>query len=257
MPNPFPGMDPFLEGESWSIVHSNLIEEIARQLAGKLWPKYLVLSNKRTVLALPELDEVAVRVPDVGVFDSTSSGWHATTGTQTLTAPIVMNAIVPRRQPQKFIEIRDVQKRRLVTIIEVLSPTKWGDGMKEYRKKRRQLLMKPVHLVEIDLLRAGKRFPVSGKLPSLPYFVCISRVNRRPKVEIWPIALDQGLPEVPIPLRKVDPDAVLDLQTAFQTVYDLYHYEVVADHSRELSVPLSDEQMSWVRERLQSVKLNV
>ncbi|MBM4077063.1 MAG: DUF4058 family protein, partial [Planctomycetes bacterium] len=27
MPNPFPGMDPYLEGPMWSVVHHNLIEE--------------------------------------------------------------------------------------------------------------------------------------------------------------------------------------------------------------------------------------
>ena len=32
MPNPFPGMDPYLEGDLWTTVHTDLCAEIARQL---------------------------------------------------------------------------------------------------------------------------------------------------------------------------------------------------------------------------------
>ncbi len=253
MRNPFPGMDPFLEGPSWASVHGSLVEEITRQLAGKLWPNYLALPNERIVLAASD-EADSQRMPDVGVFESNQPGDFA--GVATMSAPLVMRAIVPKTQKQKFVEIRDANSRRLVTTIELLSPTnKHGDGLTEYGKKRRQFLTRSVHFVEIDLLRAGERFPVAGTLPSLPYFVFISRVNRRPKVEIWPIALDHELPKIPIPLRKGDPDAILDLQTAFQTVYDVYHYDYVIDHSGKLAMPLSDEQMSWVQNRLQSLKM--
>jgi hypothetical protein len=33
MPNPFPGMDPYLEGDLWMSAHTDLCAEIARQLA--------------------------------------------------------------------------------------------------------------------------------------------------------------------------------------------------------------------------------
>jgi hypothetical protein len=42
MPSPFPGMDPYLEGSEWVSVHAELSSEIARQLAPKLRPKYIV-----------------------------------------------------------------------------------------------------------------------------------------------------------------------------------------------------------------------
>ena len=54
MLNPFPGMDPYLEGPLWTTVHSNLVEEIARQLAPKLRPKYLALTNQRVLVAAPD-----------------------------------------------------------------------------------------------------------------------------------------------------------------------------------------------------------
>src|SRR5881396_2152160 len=43
MPSPFPGMDPYLEGELWTTVHFSLSADIVRQLAPQLRPRYLVL----------------------------------------------------------------------------------------------------------------------------------------------------------------------------------------------------------------------
>jgi hypothetical protein len=41
MPNPFPGMDPYLEGDLWTTVHTDRCTESARHLAPKLRPKYV------------------------------------------------------------------------------------------------------------------------------------------------------------------------------------------------------------------------
>ena len=67
MPNPFPGMDPYLEGPLWSSVHGSLVEEIARQLNPMLQPTYLALPNSRVVLTRPdpiELLPAQGRLPD-------------------------------------------------------------------------------------------------------------------------------------------------------------------------------------------------
>ena len=257
MPNPFSGMDPYLEGPLWTTVHSNLVEEIARQLAPKLRPKYLALTNQRIVVATPdpiEFGSQQSRLPDVGVYQSRAAGTRE--GSAVATAPLIMEALVPETVPQQFIEIRDVQARRLVTTIEVLSPTnKRGDGLDEYRSKRQELLCATAHFMEIDLLRVGERFPVVGPLPSLPYFVFLSRSNRRPQVEVWPISLDQPLPMLPVPLLPGDLDVPLDLQLAYQTIYDLFGYDQAADHSGLPTVPLATEQELWMAARLQAAGL--
>ena len=68
MANPFPGMDPYLEGDLWPSVHLDLTAEIVRRLAPQLRPKYLVLSSRRVVLATPDdTERVQDRLPDVGV----------------------------------------------------------------------------------------------------------------------------------------------------------------------------------------------
>ncbi|MFM9966343.1 MAG: DUF4058 family protein [Planctomycetaceae bacterium] len=257
MPNPFPGVDPYLEGPDWPGVHDNLVVQIALQLGPKLRPKYVAVTSSRIVLATPDPIEapmLQVRVPDVRVRASGLEGTPAS-GT-TLVAPLTYMGLIPEEMTQKFVEIRETESKTLVAAIEVLSPTnKRGDGLDEFRKKRRELLAEPTHYVEIDLLRTGDRFPVTGVLPSVQYFVFLSRANRRPCIETWPIALDQPLPEIPIPLLKGDPDVSLDLQLAWNTNYEALSYDIATNHAQNPTVPLSEEQQAWADERLRQAGL--
>ena len=74
------------------------------------------------------------------------------------------------------IEIRDRHSRALVTVIELLSPTKKerGPDRDQYITKRRCILASPAHLVEIDLLRGFERMPLKD-LPPCDYVVMVSR----------------------------------------------------------------------------------
>src|SRR5262249_27650271 len=142
--------------------------------------------------------------------------------------------------PHISVEIRDVAERRLVTCIEVLSPTnKRGPGREEYAAKRYQILSGTAYLVEIDLLRVGTRFPTAQPLPAVPYFVFVSHSERRQEVQVWPIGLEQRLPEVPIPLLPGDPPVPLDLQQALATVYDIIGYDELLDYNQAPPGPLA------------------
>lgn len=55
MASPFPGMDPYLEGELWQEFHETLASEIRAQLMPRLAPKYVALLAKRYVLDLSAL----------------------------------------------------------------------------------------------------------------------------------------------------------------------------------------------------------
>src|SRR6266571_5012588 len=72
MPSPFPGMDPYLEGSEWSSVHVALSAEMARQLAPKVRPKYIVRTARHFVTDMPE--DIAVTAgdlyPDVSVAEA-------------------------------------------------------------------------------------------------------------------------------------------------------------------------------------------
>jgi hypothetical protein len=167
MANPFPGRDPYLEGDLWTSVHTDLCAEIARQLSPRLRPKYVARSTRRVVLA-PE--DNGHRFPDVGLLSTSQT--NPGTATAVVVAPLILPARFPEPIPHVSIEIRDVSQRRLVACIEVLSPTnKRGPGREEYAAKRFQVLSGSAHLVEIDLLRAGTRFPTAEPLPAAPYFV--------------------------------------------------------------------------------------
>lgn len=252
MPSPFPGMDPYLEGSLWTTVHFSLSAEIVRQLAPKLRPRYLVLPAERFVMESPESVAItaADMYPDVGVAESDSPRILKETAAA---VPLQIATVIPSPVPHVTVEIRDAASRELVTAIEVLSPTnKRGDGYDEYLVKRRRILLSPVHLLEIDLLRRGKRVPMKELLPPAPYFVFLSRAEKRPVTDVWPIALSDPLPTVPIPLLPDDNDAYLDLQVAFTAMYDLLGYDLAVDYSRPPEIPLKGEAAAWVEERLQT-----
>lgn len=68
------------------------------------------------------------------------------------------------------------------------------------------------------------RLPLSD-VPPCDYLVMVSRPKQRPDVQIRPVQLRGTLPTIPIPLRAPDPEAVLDLQSVFHSVYDAAGYE--------------------------------
>jgi hypothetical protein len=246
-------MDPYLEGSLWMSVHTQLSVEIARQLIPRLRPRYVALTPERFVFDVFEEVAVTTRttIPDVGVVD-TGRGAGPSPGAAVITAPALhLETEVPIAVPHVTVEIRDTANRQLVTAIEVLSPTnKRGEGRTEYLAKRRRLLLSTAHLMEIDLVREGHRVPMRQPLPSVPYFVFLSRAERRPLTDIWPIPFDQPLPVVPVPLLEGDPDVALDLQQALTNVYDLFGYELLIDYTRppEMAMPL--EAAAWAEEVL-------
>jgi hypothetical protein len=243
-------MDPYLESDLWTTVHTDLCAEMARQLAPKLRPKYVALSTRRVVLAPPDENEglAGQRFPEAGILRSQPPLLSAAAVTA---APLILSASLPEPIPHISVEIRDVAERRLVTCIEVLSPTnKRGTGRNEYAAKRYQILSGSAHLVEIDLLRVGVRFPTATPPPAVPYFVFISRAGRRHEVEAWSIAQKSALPTVKVPLLPGDADVPLDLQQALAVVYDIIGYDELLDYSQPPPGPLTPGESAWVEEQL-------
>jgi hypothetical protein len=161
---------------------------------------------------------------------------------------------LPVEVPLLGIEIRDVAERRLVTVIEILSPVnKHGGGFQEYLEKRTALLRTQTHLLEIDLLRGGQRIPLTGgELPLASYYVFLSRFTRRPVSEVWPMGLREPLPTVPVPLLPPDPDVPLQLQAAVEACFELVGYERLLDYTQPPPPPpLDADDLTWVRDRVE------
>jgi hypothetical protein len=252
MPSPFPGMDPYLEGDDWTSFHAHFATEIARQLTPRLRPKYVALPQKRFDVVDPSGIAIESIYPDVGVVERVGPA-QETMGTAVVAAPFLLQTVMAERAPHTWVAIRDVAGRHLVTTIEILSPwNKRGRGRKEYLIRRGTLLRSSAHLVEIDLLRRGRRLPMREALPAVSYYVVVSRAEQRPMVQVWPIALDHPLPTISVPLLTGDGDISLDLQSCFQNVYDLGGFDLVLDYSKAPPVPLRQDQAAWVDERLRA-----
>lgn len=251
MPSPFPGMDPYLEGSEWTSFHAELAVEIARQLRPKLRPRYIALPVKRFITESPEELIITAKspnvYPDVGVAQVSPYPMpNQGSPVLTLDSPLQMETVMAERVPHFTVEIRDIEERTLVTLIEILSPAnKHGKGYHDYLAKRQRILLSTAHLLEIDLLRKGQRVPMRQLLPPASYFVFLSRYEKRPIIDVWQIALDQPLPVVPIPLLSGDKDITLDLQLAVTNIYDSVGYDLLFDYTKPPDVPLEEKAAQW------------
>jgi hypothetical protein len=259
MRSPFPGMDPYLEGELRTSAHTALIAETWRYLSPRLRPRYVVLMEKRFTLSYPEIEDgVAIEAvggsvrPDAAIVAGERSSQSVGPGAPS-PALLELDTMMPEAVPQHTLEIRDAATRELVTAIELLSPSnKRGQGRSEYLARRDQLLLSRAHLVEIDLLRSGARVPMRQALPSYPYFVFLSRAGRRPLTQVWPIPLRQPLPRIAIPLLPGDTDIELDLQEVLEKAYETGGYDLIVDYARAAEPPLETPDAMWAQERVQA-----
>lgn len=262
MASPFPGMDPFLEGEMWQEFHETLAGSMRAQLMPRLTPKYVALLAKRYVVdysALSIFDVLRERViyPDVHVVKppgGASATEPGAAGVAIAEPAVEFPSLYPADMPLLSVEIRDVAERRLVTMIEILSPAnKHGNGTRDYAARRLELMRTETHLLEIDLLRQGTRIQLTREPPSAPYYIYLSRLDRRPLTQIWPMALREPLPVVPVPLLPPDPDVPLDMQAAVRACFDLVGYERLLDYTSSPSRPeLSAQDTAWVDEILRT-----
>ncbi|NCC35847.1 MAG: DUF4058 family protein [Chloroflexia bacterium] len=250
---PFPGMDPYLEQPGlWPDVHTRLITTSCDAIQAQIAPGYV--ARITPYIALEQIDIATSRraiVPDVGVYERDLPGVSPLA--TSITAPSLTGAAllqIPTRYAR--IEIRTVHDDTLVTAIELLSPVNkrpGADGADAYEQKRQELFQRGVHLLEIDLLRGGRRpqLAPSTVLPAAPYFVFLSRVERWPEIAIWSCPLQGSLPTVPVPLRHPDPDVPLPLTQVLQQVYRNARYDLQIDYRAAPPPPeLAPEAAVWL-----------
>jgi hypothetical protein len=207
MQSPFPGMDPYLEDE-------------------RLWPAlHRQLINELHRILLPGLvDRYRARLDQ-------------------------RHYQVPGRaeQQEDFLEIRQKNDGKLVTLLDVVSPTNktTPEGRKAYLERRTQAKAEGAGLVEIDLLLQGQPMLDYSRegLPDWDYAVTVTRSNQPERYEIYTATLRKRLPRFRLPLAPDDRDTVLDLQAAFTTTCAALK---PLDYSGDPAAPLSEEDYHWL-----------
>src|SRR6267142_1587081 len=225
MPSPFPGMNPFLEQtDAWEDFHSNFLTHAQEVLSAQVGPNYVVKIEVRLLLhELSAQERGFIGKADVGVAATTKR--EAVNLTAANPAPVQLRLPAVEVEKHRSLEIRDRRNRRIVTAIELLSPSNKNPGSDrdDHLAKRRQVLASQTHFVEIDLRRGGSR-PSLPELPPCAYYALVSRYEDRPRLGFWPIGLSDALPVIPIPLSPPDPDVLLDLKVVLDRAYDAPDY---------------------------------
>jgi hypothetical protein len=173
---------------------------------------------------------------------------------------------VPRRDIHEgYIAVLDGQSgERVVTVIEVLSPTNKyaGPGRVSYLAKQEEILRGPVHLIEIDLLRAGPHVLAipeyaARREAEYDYLVCVNRAKEsRDTYEFYPRRLRQRLPRLRVPLADGDPDVVLDLQAAVAKVYEAGSYADRLHYDQPCVPSLSADDQAWADQQIAATRQN-
>jgi hypothetical protein len=220
-------MDPYLEHPGdWQGFHTALLVHLQEGLAARVGAAYRVKLEQKLYIKQDEDDPGPRRpfaVADVGVVPHPRPAAGGVAVAAEPTAPVVGVIPLPAgvRRPRRWLTIRDKAGRRVVTVVELLSPTdkRLGPDRENYLAKRARLLGSAASLVEIDLLRGGHRTPVEGR-PVCDYCVVVSRPGRRPAADIWAWGVRDPMPVVPIPLRDGEAEPVIDLRAVLDQCYD-------------------------------------
>jgi Protein of unknown function (DUF4058) len=260
MNSPFPGMDPYLE-QHWRDVHSRLIIYASDQMQASLPADLLARVEERVYVESGE-SETRSMYPDVRVVEHGRGGTAVAVQEEIELAEPLIVEVGDESVTETFIEIREAGSgHRLITVIEFISPTNKtpGDGFDLYRQKQKELQRGGVSLVEVDLVRAGKRV-LSVPLRQIPYrrrTACQAVVRRGwqwSKAAVYSLPLRKKLPTIGVPLRQADTDVPLNLQALIEQCYRNGRYYSL-DYQVEPDPPLTGEDAIWADGLLRSAGL--
>ncbi len=248
MPSPFPGMNPYVEQATvWHDFHERMCPYLAELLTTQVRPDYIVKIDEHVFIhELSDENRAFLGRGDVTV---TAVGDRPEPRSiATVAAPSRVRLPAVDCENLSFLEILDRETMRVITVIELLSPSNKqpGPDREQYLGKRAQILNSSVHFIEIDLLRGGPRMPMDD-LAQCDYYALVSPFQERPQAGLWPIQLRDPLPTIPVPLAPPHDDAKLDLQKALHRVYDAAAYEDYI-YRGQPDPPLRASDSEWCRQ---------
>ena len=250
-------MDPYLERpELWHGVHTSIIAGLQRWLAPRLRPEYMVRIEERMYVSEEANGEGfrQARLPDVMVLDdgAATSAPVAVVEAQHSKDAIQVRLPYQDEQRQRYLEIIRVSNRQVVAVIELLSPSnKTGAGRQAYKAKRNQVFHSMSHLVEIDLLRAGRPLPVIGDVPPSHYRILVSNTHRTDAMaDLYLCSIQSSIPRFVMPLAEASEGIGIDLKPILDEVYVLGSYDRDIDYRQDPEPPLSDADRVWLDQLL-------
>jgi hypothetical protein len=247
-------MDPFIEMQEWSDFHARYMTVLSELLTPKVRPRYVVRVERRVYLEQP-FDEPSQAIPDVAVLERRGIP-ESSPGTalldETASTIAAVECLLPEAEEHReyYLVLRDRETLRIVTLIELLSPTNKrarSEGREQYLDKRQEILQSRTNLVELDLLRGGLRLPMQTELPQGDYYAVVRRGWRRRRAAVYAWTLRQRMPPIPIPLQKDEPEPTLDLQAALDLSYDRAAYQDSLDYAQALQPPARPEDADWIQ----------
>ncbi|MCE9530817.1 MAG: DUF4058 family protein [Planctomycetes bacterium] len=252
--SPFPGMNPYLEAH-WGDVRHCLVQYSCNAIQAALPDDLIARIDERVYF---EFDDVCVPrvVPDspTAIRQSTSTD-TAINEEESFAEPLIF-VVEPVELTEGFIEIREVDGGRVVTVLEFLSIDNkaGGEGTRQYYAKQSQNLQSPTNLVEIDLVRAGQRV-LSIPTSMIPkewendYLACIRRSWRGSHRELYAFPLRKRLPVLSIPLRSHEPPVRLDLQAILEQCYQMGRYDRL-NYREDAKPARAEADRAWADELL-------
>lgn len=256
MPSPFPGMDPYLEHPGyWQGFHTSMQGAMRASLTPQLPPGYYAEIEQHIWFREDTQDGPKVARPDLYLLKGqkpapkrrpTPAGIAVAEPTARLTLPNVV-----RETGRHSIRIYDSLERRVVTAIELLSPSNKEPGAERdrYLLKRSEYVANDTSLVEIDLLRRGHRLPV-GAVPDGDYYIYVTDAAWYTEVSVWVFTVRDPIPPVPVPLPHPHKPIVLDLRPCLDRVYEEANYGPQLDYAAAPAPQLRPADAEWAAELL-------
>jgi hypothetical protein len=248
MANPFPGIDPYIEAQNyWEDFHTRFLTYVCDAINDRLPEGYDAKVEERFTIASFR-DEAEVRA-DVAILRPRTAGpggggVAVEVAAEPVTVPLP--ELVAEEDTHRWIEVRRLDDRSIVAVIELLSPSnKVGHGRVDYLARRRLLIDEPVHLIELDFLLGGRRLPMRRPLPPGDFYALVARAGRRPDCEVYAWTIRQRPPAIPIPLDPPTPDVPIDLASLYATAHERGRYDRGLRRDRPLDLPLPPDDLAW------------
>lgn len=251
MSSPFPGMDPYLEDPfHWPDFHFGMNAAMREYLNRHLPPDFVAVADRYIWIHEPDAEDRMQRAKaDVHLAERIPKpAGRASSFTELAPVQTILPAVL--REGNRYIRIFDRHNRRVVSVIELLSPANKtpGPDREDYLLKRSDFRASKANVIEIDLLRGGDRMPLGEPPPAVrDYCVLVMRATNFPMVGVWPFTVRDPLPDIPVPLREGDPDIVLSLKKCFDHAFEAGRCLGELDYSKQPIPPLSADDFEWSR----------